>query len=239
MKISVIIPAHNEEKYLSKTLEAILAQDYPDFEVIVVDNASTDKTLDIAKTFSRVKVLFEGNKGTMWACERGRKEAAGEIIVRMDADCLPGKDWLSKGAALFCDKRVVGASGPYYYYDASKFLRWFTLVGQQTIYYPSNVLMQALKIGGISVGGNTFMRASAMQSIGGFDTDLVFYGDDTDIPKRLTAVGEFVYSPHLVMPTSNRRFEAYGYFKLMGTYIFHFFKIVLFGKGGVVSDRER
>jgi glycosyltransferase involved in cell wall biosynthesis len=226
MKISVIIPAFNEEKYLERTLEAIVAQDYPDFEVIVVDNASTDKTAEIAKSFSKVKVLFEGNKGTMWACERGRKEAAGDIIVRMDADCLPEKDWLSKGAAFFKDEKMVGGSGPYFYYDASKFFRWFTLIGQQSIYYPANAIMQVFKIGGISVGGNTFMRASALQSIGGFDTSLVFYGDDTDIPKRLTEIGKFVYSPRLVMPTSNRRFEAHGYFKLMSTYIFHFFKVI-------------
>src|ERR1035437_9351910 len=149
MKISVIIPAYNEEKYLSKTLEAILTQDYTDFEVIVVDNASTDRTSDIAKSFSKVKVLFEGNKGTMWACERGRKQAIGEIIVRMDADCLPEKDWLSKGAAFFKDDKTVGVSGPYDYYDAEKIFRYFSIHFQRIIYRLANVLVQSFKKGAV------------------------------------------------------------------------------------------
>jgi glycosyltransferase involved in cell wall biosynthesis len=177
MKISVIIPAYNEEKYLSKTLEAILAQNYPDFEVIVVDNASTDRTSEIAKSFQSrgVKVLFEGNKGTMWACERGRKEATGEIIVRMDADCLPEKDWLKKGAAFFKDDRVAVVSGPYDYFDASSFFRNSALIIQKYIYVPLNIVFQKLNIkAGITVGGNTFMRASALEKIGGFDTKITF-----------------------------------------------------------------
>ena len=130
MKISVIIPAHNEEKYLRQTLEAILAQDYPDFEVIVIDNASTDRTAEIARSFPGVKLVSESRKGTMWACERGRQEATGEIIVRMDADCLPEKDWLVKGVALFADSKVSGSSGPYNYYDADSFFRNFSLYFQ-------------------------------------------------------------------------------------------------------------
>src|SRR6266851_3119714 len=102
MKVSVIIPAHNEEDYIAATLKAVCAQDYPDFEVILINNAGTDRTAEIARQFP-VTIINEQRKGTMWACERGQQEAQGEIIVRMDADCLPDKDWLKKGAAFFTD----------------------------------------------------------------------------------------------------------------------------------------
>jgi glycosyltransferase involved in cell wall biosynthesis len=227
MKISVIIPAYNEEKYLKQTLEAILAQDYPDFEVIVVDNASTDGTSEAAQSFTDVKVLFEGNKGTMWACERGRKEAVGDIIVRMDADCLPKKDWLSKGAAFFSDPKVVVVSGPYDYFDASPFFRSMSLFIQKYIFVPINAVFQILRLrAGITVGGNTFMRASALARIGGFNTSITFYGDDTDLPKRMSKLGKVVFSRRMIMQTSARRFKDEGIVKLQARYLFHFFKVI-------------
>ena len=227
MKISVIIPAHNEEKYLGQTLEAIMHQDYPDFEVIVVDNASTDKTSDIARSFTGVKVLYESRKGTMWACECGRKAAKGGIIVRMDADCLPEKDWLSKGADFFKDKNVVVVSGPYDYHDASPFFRKMATMVQGYVYLPLNVIMQKLKVkAGITLGGNTFIRASALQSIGGFNTDITFYGDDTDLPKRMSHKGRVVFHKSVTSKTSARRFKDQGILRLQTKYIFHFLRVV-------------
>jgi glycosyltransferase involved in cell wall biosynthesis len=233
MKISVIIPAYNEEKYLGKTLEAILAQDHPDFEIIVVDNASTDKTSEIAKSFQDrgVKVLFEKNKGTMWACERGRKEATGKIIVRMDADCLPEIDWLAKGAAFFKNKDVVVVSGPYDYHDASPFFRKMSTMVFEYVFLPLNVIIQKLKIkAGITLGGNTFIRASDLRSIGGFNTDITFYGDDTDLPKRMSHKGKIVFHKSVTSKTSARRFKKYGILHVQIKYLFHFFKVVFSSK---------
>lgn len=226
MKISIIIPAYNEEQYLSKTLENVLAQDYNDFEVIVVDNASTDRTAEIARSFPKVKVFFEGNKGTMWACERGRKEATGEIIVRMDADCLPEKDWLAKGAAHFSDQKVVAVTGPYDYYDASFFFRYSSLLFQKYIFFFTSSLTQFLKRGAVMVGGNSFMRAESIAAAGGFDTKFIFYGDDTDTAKRLTRFGKVVFDRNIVMPTSARRFKREGLIRTQLKYFFNFLKVI-------------
>jgi glycosyltransferase involved in cell wall biosynthesis len=226
MKISVIIPAFNEEKYLSKTLEAILAQDHPDFEVIVVDNGSMDRTSEIARSFPKVKVLDESRKGTMWACERGLQEAKGDIIVRMDADCLPGKYWLSKGAAHFLDKRVVAVTGPYDYFDADGFSRYSSLYFQKYIYRLTNSVLQLLKIGAVMIGGNSFMRAVSITAAGGFDTRFVFYGDDTDTAKNLARLGRVVFDPDLIMPTSARRFKREGFVNIQMKYLFNFIKVI-------------
>ena len=94
MKVSVIIPAYNEEKSLGQTLDAVMVSDYHDFEIIVSDNGSVDKTSEIARS-KGVKVVSEKRKGTLWAREAGRKAATGEILVFLDADCLPEKTWLS------------------------------------------------------------------------------------------------------------------------------------------------
>jgi len=229
MKISVIIPAYNEEKNLGATLDAVLASDYPDFEVIVVDNGSTDKTREVALK-KGVKVVREERKGTMWACEAGRKIAKGEIIVRLDADCLPEKDWLSKGAKYFDDPKVVCASGPYDYFDASKSFRYFSFAFMKYIYVPINIFLSFFHIGGITLGGNTFIRSSALESIGGFNTAITFYGDDTDVPKRLSKKGKIIFTSKLVSKTSARRFQNEGIMKIGAKYIYNFFKTLLMSR---------
>jgi glycosyltransferase involved in cell wall biosynthesis len=226
MKISVIIPAFNEEKYLSKTLEAILAQDYPDFEVILVDNGSTDRTSEIAQSFQGVKVLYESRKGTMWACEKGLQEAKGDIIVRMDADCVPPKDWLSKGAAHFLNKRVVAVTGPYDYFDAGNFSRYLSLYFQKYIYSLTNSALQLFRIGAVMIGGNSFMRTISINAVGGFDTKFVFYGDDTDTAKNLAKIGRVVFDPDLIMPTSARRFNREGFANIQMKYLYNFIKVI-------------
>ena len=88
MKISVIIPAYNEEQYLGKTLEAVLAQDYPDFEVIVVDNASTDGTAKIARSFQKAKLGSErGRKRCQLVREEERNQKGIHSFVWMPTAC--------------------------------------------------------------------------------------------------------------------------------------------------------
>ncbi len=225
MKISVIIPALNEEKNIARTLDNIFSSNYPDFEVIVSDNGSVDKTSEIAAS-KGAKVVVEKRKGTMWACEAGRKIANGEIIVRLDADCLPKSDWLSRGAKHFANKKVVLVSGPYDYFDGPKGFRYFTLGLEKYIYAPVNAILSAMHVGGITLGGNTFIRTAALSAIGGFNTSITFYGDDTDLPKRLSSKGKIIFDGSLVLKTSARRFKNEGTIKIGATYIFHFFRVL-------------
>lgn len=224
MKISVIIPAHNEEMRLEHSLRAIMAQDHADYEVIVVDNASTDRTAEIARSFG-VKVVPEMRKGTMWACESGRQNSLGDIIVRMDADCLPLPTWLSSGAKYFDDPDVVGVSGPYDYHDSKAMFRNYTLHSQKIIYSTVNhIAGNMLNMGAVMIGGNSFFRAEALDKMGGFNTDIYFYGDDAETAKRLSKHGKVVFDKNLIMKTSARRFDREGVLKIQAKYLFHFFK---------------
>ncbi|MFA6554066.1 MAG: glycosyltransferase family 2 protein [Candidatus Paceibacterota bacterium] len=231
MKISIVIPAYNEEKNIATTIEALLAQDYKDYEIIVVNNASTDKTYEVASKFP-VKVVTENRKGLLWARERGRIEAVGDIIANTDADCLPDKTWLSNGSSYFIDEKIAAVSGPYDYYDADWFFRKSSLFFQSAIYPIANMFFQLPFIhrGATIIGGNNFIRASALEKAGGYDTSITFYGEDTDTAKRVSAHGKVKFSPSVVMKTSARRFKAEGKFNLMMKYWYHFFKHILFVK---------
>lgn len=228
MKISVIIPAHNEEKNIEPAIRAVLAQTYPNFELIVVDNASIDKTGELVKSFGdKVKLLKEEQKGTQWARECGRLSAAGEIIVTMDADCLPDPDWLQKGSKFFNNENVVAVGGPYDYYDAGPFFRTISLLTQKTIYVFSNWFFQKIRKGAVLIGGNMFLRASTLNKIGGYNTDFVFYGDDTDTAKQMAKHGKVLFEKTVTIKSSARRLKKQGILKTTALYIYHFFKVIL------------
>lgn len=232
MKVSVVIPAHNEEGYIRDALRYVLAQDFPEpFEVIVVDNASTDKTYEIASAFSDVHVVREPRKGTQWARERGRQEAKGEILAYLDADSLPPRDWLKKGVEA-CEKPgIVAVSGVYDYYDAPPFYRWSARIIQITFYgFLHFLLHDILQIGAVLVGGNFFANKEALERIGGFDTSILFYGDDAHISKQLRRVGRIHYDTDLIVKSSFRRFRREGWWRVWFKYLLNSFWIYIRNK---------
>ena len=234
MKISVVIPAYNEEAGIAHTIRALLAQDYPDFEIIVVNNASTDRTAEVVRQFvsdSQPPVILvdEGRKGLLWARERGRQKARGEIIANIDADCLPEKDWLARGVSPFKYSHIVAVTGPYDYHDGSRLFRYFSLMTQKYAYKVMSEILQLKPIrnGAILIGGNNLIRADVLAKTGGYNTALVFYGEDTDTAKRVAVHGKAHFDPKLTMKTSARRFKAEGTFRIFAVYMYHFFKTIL------------
>ena len=109
---TVIIPAWNEEKSVKKTLESILASDYPKFEVIFIDDGSTDKTLEIARQFEggNIYIFTKKNGGKASALNFGIEKAKGEIIFTMDADTRVDPLSMKKMASYFKDKRVMSVT---------------------------------------------------------------------------------------------------------------------------------
>ena len=84
--------------------------------------------------------------------------------------------------------------------------------------------MQLLGKVGIVIGGNTLIRAETLHDIGGYDTSILFYGEDTDTARKLSKKGKIVFDTGFVMPTSARRFKDEGVFRVFGLYLFNFFK---------------
>jgi len=99
--VSAIIPCRNEEKFIGKCLDSVIAQDFPkdNFEILVIDGMSDDKTRETineyVKKYPFIKLLDNPKKFTPFALNIGIKNAKGEVIVRMDAHSVYIKDYIS------------------------------------------------------------------------------------------------------------------------------------------------
>lgn len=117
IKVSIIIPLRNEEKFIIKCLDSILAQDYPkeNLEVLVVDGISQDKTKEIvekyAKEYGFIRILDNPKKYTPSGLNIGIKAAKGEIIIRLDAHADYEKDYISKCVKYLEEKGVDNVGG--------------------------------------------------------------------------------------------------------------------------------
>jgi len=231
-KVSVIIPAYNEENYITNCMEAIANQDYPNYEVIIVNNASSDNTYAVIESYIQRKgltnfiLLQEIKKGTNQARECARLAATGSIIAQLDADCIPDTDWISNGVKALLPKNVVAATGAYFYFDSSFFARNLSLFSQLISYPVINTIVQKTNRGAIMIGGNAFVYANILDYAGGYNTSLTFYGDDVDVANRVAQYGWINYAPSLTINSSYRRFNALGFWKVNKKYQDFFWNII-------------
>ena len=118
MKISVVVPAYNEEKRIKKCLDSLLSQETKAYEIIVVDNNCTDKTVSIVKKYKQVKIVHEKKPGITPARNAGFNAAKGDVIARCDADSVMPKDWLRKvGNDFKTQKDIVAVTPDFYLFD--------------------------------------------------------------------------------------------------------------------------
>jgi glycosyltransferase involved in cell wall biosynthesis len=225
MKISLIIPAYNEESLIRECLEFAVRNSRGKFhEIIVVDNASTDRTKEIAESIHGVKVVYESRKGLTKARQRGLDEATGDIIAYVDADTRLPDHWIQKVEDIFASRpEVVCLSGPYRYHDG--------IVWKNTIMHAVWWLTAPLTyrvVGYMVLGGNFVARRDALIAMGGFDQSIEFYGEDTDIARRLSKHGKVVFSMDFFIHSSSRRFNEEGLIKTNITYALNFLWPILF-----------
>jgi glycosyltransferase involved in cell wall biosynthesis len=234
MKLSFVIPAYNEENGVGACIDAIKkdVQGLPyETEIIVVDNASTDRTAAVAGSYPGVKVVHEKEKGIVHARRAGFLASTGDIVANIDSDThiLPG--WSKKVMAAFAkDKKLVAISGPFIYYDAPWEVRFFTRLFYYLGYGFYLINRFVLHVGSMLQGGNFAVRRSAMIAIGGFDVNLKFYGEDTDIARRLTKVGKVKFDFGLPADSSGRRLAKEGGIRIAFRYAINYFWITFFKK---------
>ncbi|MCB9295930.1 MAG: glycosyltransferase [Lewinellaceae bacterium] len=184
--VSVIICARNEEKNLRRNLPYFLAQDYPEYEVIVVNDNSFDKTFDVLLDFQKkspilrlidVKVDTRGKKA---ALSKGIKAAKFEILLLSDADCRPASpQWLNFMQAFIRDRAQIGLGySPYFRGKGilNAFIRFETTYS--AIQYLSFALMGLPYMG---VGRNLCYRKSLFRGSGGFDSHAHIASGDDDL----------------------------------------------------------
>jgi len=227
MKFSVIIPAYNEEQHIEAAVIALKRQTVPetDFEIIVVDNNSEDSTTEIAKKAGAHKIVKETKQGTNMARQRGAEEGRGEILVFLDADCVPPPDWLRRIESSL-NKGAATVSGPYdYEFEGIKKTADRIYTNFLMPLMPRVLYFLFRKKTGIILGGNFAMPRSTFQKIGRLPP-LEFFGDETAIAILVSRnVGEIVFDPTLIVKSSPRRFQKYGLLSTVLKYAYHFFKI--------------
>jgi glycosyltransferase involved in cell wall biosynthesis len=239
IRLTVVIPAYNEEAYLPDCLKAVLAElaanpDRGPFEVLVVDNASTDQTAAIAGRFPNVRIVAEPRKGLTRARQRALEEAKGAILAFVDADTRMPAGWIGKVLDKFHNNdQVVCVTGPYVYHDVTPVKAACVRLYWRLMAAPAYRLT-----GYMAVGGNFAARAAALVKIGGFDSTIAFYGEDTDIARRLAAVGHVVFDKKLVMPTSARRLHAEGFVRIAVRYAANFAAEAISGRPLTTGYRD-
>ncbi len=162
LKLSFIIPVYNEEKRIAACLEALLAQDETPYEIIVIDNNCTDRTIEIARKYKGVRIVREKNQGLIASRNRGFNIARGNIFCRIDADSVLVRSWTKRAREAFEEEPgLSGITGvalthlvPRMPYFRTRFYAWgyFWAAGG---YYKAQMLW----------GANMAIRASAWDEV--------------------------------------------------------------------------
>jgi len=198
MKVSVVIPTYNEEDYLPVLLESLGSQYVKPDEVIVVDSGSTDRTVDIAKQYG-CKV-FNGIKNVNYNRDLGIRNAEGDIVVNTDADCILPEHYIAYAKNIMKGNvsMATGCVYPiekmplYYIWRASQnFVKW----------------IQSIVAGWVTpYGCNFVVNKEKYIRVGGFYNLGNPYKEEVDLAKRLKSVGNEIFSIHLYVFTSSRKF---------------------------------
>lgn len=220
--LSFVIPAYNEERYLPGCLESILIQtrDLPGLtEIIVVNNASTDATREVARRYPGVRVVDEPRKGLTYARQAGFAASSGSLIANVDSDCRLTPGWLARVLAEFrAEPGLAALSGPLVYYDLTPQQRLLVRVFYGTAFLTYVINRYVLRVGSMVQGGNFVLSRSALQAIGGFNLGISFYGEDTDIARRMNTVGKVRFTFSLKMFSSARRLKHEGILTIAARY---------------------
>ncbi|MBA7536910.1 hypothetical protein ES705_29175 [subsurface metagenome] len=207
-KYSLIVPAYNEEKYIERCLQSLISQNYPSYEIIVIDNNSTDRTAEIAKGLVD-KVLFEPRKGYIHATNRGAREARGKYISFCDADSIYPPNWLEKVNRKFeKNPEIVVVYGPTFFSDYNFFIN--NVAG---ITHSLFLIYSKLRGLNVTAGYNTVMNRDSYFKVGGYDENIYnSIGIDLELGKRLRSVGKVKLNSANFVLTSSRRFKEDGIF---------------------------
>ena len=184
-KVSVVVCAYNAAETMAECLESLGRLDYPDYEVIVVNDGSKDQTGDIARRFGFARVIDIPNGGLSAARNVGLAHASGAIVAYTDSDVRVDRDWLSHLVQPFLHSDVVGSGGPNVVPADDP---WVAQCVARAPGGPTHVLLDDRTAEHVP-GCNMAFRREALEAIGGFNPIYLRAGDDVDVCWRLQARG--------------------------------------------------
>jgi glycosyltransferase involved in cell wall biosynthesis len=190
VKVSVIVPAYNAQHTIGHTLKALIEQDFAEqFEIITVDDGSTDQTANVIRSFASVRYVHQSNAGPASARNQGARLAQGEFLAFTDSDCIPQKDWLTCLVQGFIQPEVGVVMGSYGIANPHNLLAW--CVHKEILFRHQHLLSDFPKVFG---SYNFCVKKSVFEKAGGFN---VSYrnasGEDNDLSYKIIALGARIY----------------------------------------------
>jgi len=186
-RVSVIVCSYNGGTTLDQCLRSLEELDYPNYEVIVVNDGSTDDTRSILSRFERVRVIHQENLGLSAARNAGLHAATGEIVAYTDSDCFAEPDWLTHLVHQLQRTDAVAVGGP----NLSPDDGWIADCVAASPGQPMHVL-EGDHVAEHIPGCNMAFRRDPLLAIGGFDIQFRKAGDDVDLCWRLQQVGYWI-----------------------------------------------
>jgi GT2 family glycosyltransferase len=207
-RISVVVCTYNGARTIRDCLEALERLRYPDYEVIVVDDGSTDATAAIARRYD-CRLIQTENRGLGSARNTGLETATGEIVAYTDDDAYPDPDWLTYLGSTFLTTRHAGVGGPNLAPPGDGVIADCVARAPGG---PIHVLLSDREAEHIP-GCNMAFRAAALRAIGGFDPQFRIAGDDVDVCWRLQASGGSLGFSHAAVVWHHRRNSVRAYWR--------------------------
>lgn len=208
-RISVIVCTRNGEHTLPACLRSLMALNYPDYEVVVIDDGSRDATAELVQRFERVRYHHQEHAGLSVARNFGMQVATGAILAYTDDDCMAHPDWLLHLSHSFTQPDVVAAGGPNIPPPPRNAIERIVASAPGA---PAHVLLNDTEAEHLP-GCNLAVRKNALEKIDGFRAEFVAAGDDVDVCWRLReAGGRLVFVPG-AMVWHHRRFTIQAYLK--------------------------
>jgi len=207
-RVSVVVCTYNGSRTISECLDALTRLDYPDYEVIVVDDGSTDGAAAIARRYA-CRLIQTENRGLSSARNAGLGAATGEIVAYLDDDASPDPHWLTYLAATFLSSSHAGVGGPNVAPPGDGPIAECVARAPGG---PVHVLLTDREAEHIP-GCNMAFRKACLEAIGGFDPRFRVAGDDVDVCWRLQERGWTLGFSPAAMVWHHRRNSLYAYWK--------------------------
>jgi len=220
MRVSVVVPAYNEEKMLGHCLMALKRQTVP-CEIIVCDNNSTDSTVKIARRYAD-KVVNEKMQGASHAINRGLKMSRGELVAVTGADCVVPEHWLESFVSRFSDPDVISCYGPVH-----------PIGGKHASYYRMRNTAErlCLRFGlwFVILGANCMHRKDILEKVGYYDSEIELF-EENGYVKKTRGLGRIEYVPDNGILTSTRREDSVGGISIAKLALREMFKLTFFNR---------
>ena len=222
--ISVIIPTLQEEKYVA-TILSKLVKINPQIEIIVVDAGSKDNTVKIAQCFTDKVYTIDGS-GISKTKNYGAKQSNGDLLVFLDADVIPPKNFPEKVFETFKDFKVVGATCNILPAEPRLIETLFFIVHNLLIRILTWFPFLKFKH---SRGEFLAVRKSEFLKVGGFNESIACL-EDHDLARCLSELGNFVFIKNLTVYESMRRIRKSGFFKVVSLWSVNFISYIFRGE---------